>query len=184
MSVWHDPNPASAVYRGVHRDWHDPSFQQIVGEWAASSAQTDYKIVFLNGCFDNLHVGHISLLQWAAYARVQELPFWRSRIVVVAVNGDDAVRELKGRVIVPFEQRLYAVSAIKGVDYVVGFQEHTPRELIRQLAPHTIVKGPDYADCLETTPGREFAANIIAAPLAFDVSTTKLVEQIQTQKCF
>lgn len=184
MSVWHDPDPARAAYRGIHTDWHDAIFQQSIREWAELSSQTNYSVVFLNGCFDNLHAGHISLLQWAAYARVENLPFWRKRIVVVAVNGDDTVRELKGRVIVPFEQRLYAVSAIKGVDYVVGFQEHTPRELIRQLAPHTIVKGPDYADCLETTPGREFASNIVAAPRAFDVSTTKLVEQIQTQKRF
>lgn len=180
MSVWHSPHELE--HRSVYLDWHDPQFQRFVGDCHAGMAKTGYKIVFLNGCFDNLHVGHISLLQWAAFARDEQLPFWRNRIVIVGVNRDKTVQELKDRVIVPFEQRLYAVSAIKGVNYVVGFGEYTPKGLIKFLSPSVIVKGPDYAECLETTPGREFADRIVAAPQIFDVSTTKLVEHIQTQK--
>ena len=182
MSVWH--SPTELQHRGIYRDWHDTEFHQLFLELRPSlgSKPEDYKLIFLNGCFDGLHAGHISLLQYAAFNRDAAFPSWRRRIVVVAVNCDETVQELKGRVLVPFEQRLYAVSAIKGVNYVVGFAEHTPSDLIRLLPPEIIVKGPDYADCLETTPGRHYAGQVVAAPKLFDISTTKMIERLESKK--
>ena len=95
------------------------------------------KVVFTNGCFDLLHAGHISYLEEARSL---------GHALVVGVNTDESVRKLKGesRPIVPCDQRMTLLAALECVDFVVGFGEDTPAELISTLVPDVLVKGADY----------------------------------------
>lgn len=95
------------------------------------------KVVFTNGCFDLLHSGHVRYLNEAAKLGDR---------LVVAVNSDESVRQLKGnsRPIVPIEGRMELLSALSCVDWVVAFSEETPERLICKLAPDILVKGGDY----------------------------------------
>jgi D-beta-D-heptose 7-phosphate kinase/D-beta-D-heptose 1-phosphate adenosyltransferase len=95
------------------------------------------RIVFTNGCFDLLHVGHVRAFE---EARAQ------GDLLVVGVNRDRRVRELKGpgRPVVPERQRAEVVAALACVDFVVLFGEDTPEALIRRLRPDVVAKGGDY----------------------------------------
>src|SRR5690242_21165620 len=94
-----------------------------LAEALATERKGGKKIVFANGCFDVLHVGHIRYLQGAKEA---------ADILVVGVNGDDSVRELKGegRPVMPAKERAELVASIKGVDYVTIFNESSPARLL------------------------------------------------------
>lgn len=97
----------------------------------------DKKIVFTNGCFDILHVGHIRYLQEAAQL---------GDMLVVGLNSDASVRRLKGegRPVNPEQDRAELICALEYVDYVAVFDEDTPYELIRIIQPDVLVKGGDY----------------------------------------
>ena len=96
-----------------------------------------HTIAFANGCFDVLHVGHIRYLQDAAK---------EADVLVVGVNGDDSVRELKGkgRPVMPASERAEIIAAIDGVDYVTIFDERSPARLLAALKPDVHCKGTDY----------------------------------------
>ena len=102
-------------------------------------------IAFANGCFDLLHVGHVRYLQGAA---------GEADRLIVAVNDDDAVAGLKGpgRPILPAAERAEIVAAIRGVDYVVIFNDATVERLLTLLKPDVHCKGTDYT--VETVPER------------------------------
>jgi len=102
-------------------------------------------IAFANGCFDLLHVGHIRYFQGAA-AEADRL--------VVAINDDRSVRELKGagRPILPAADRAELVAAVRGVDFVVVFGDATVERLLNLLRPDVHCKGTDYT--VETVPER------------------------------
>ena len=95
------------------------------------------KIVFTNGCFDLLHVGHIRYL-----AQAKRL----GDFLIIGLNSDSSVKELKGedRPINSFEDRASLLSAIESVDLVVMFEEQTPENLIKDIVPDILVKGGDY----------------------------------------
>ena len=95
------------------------------------------KIVFTNGCFDLLHVGHIRYL-----AQAKRL----GDFLIIGLNSDSSVKELKGenRPINSFEDRATLLSAIKSVDLVIMFEEQTPENLIKDIVPDILVKGEDY----------------------------------------
>ena len=102
-------------------------------------------IALANGCFDLLHVGHVRYLQGAAE---------QADRLIVAVNDDEAVAALKGagRPILPARDRAELVAAVRGVDYVVTFGEHTVERLLRLLQPDVHCKGTDYTS--ESVPER------------------------------
>lgn len=111
-------------------------------------------IVFTNGCFDILHIGHVRYLQDARS---------HGDMLVVGVNSDDSVRKLKGpdRPVVPEFERVEILAALECVDYVTLFAEDTPVELIRAIKPNVHVKGGDYkpedlpeADAVRSVGGR------------------------------
>ena len=136
------------------------------------------RIVFTNGCFDLLHIGHVRYLQ-AAHDM--------GDILIVGVNTDESVRMLSkgnGRPIVPQDQRAEVLSALTCVDYVVLFDESDPGQLIDDLQPDVLVKGGDWKR--EQIIGRESVeargGTVRIIPLIPDVSTTSLVEKIKTQK--
>jgi len=95
------------------------------------------KIVFTNGCFDLLHVGHIRYL-----AQAKKL----GDFLIIGLNSDSSVKELKGedRPINSFEDRATLLSAIESVDLVIMFEEQTPENLIKYIVPDVLVKGGDY----------------------------------------
>ena len=135
------------------------------------------KIVFTNGCFDLIHVGHIRYLREAK---------GRGGLLVVAVNSDWSVRKLKGkeRPLVPEEERAEIVSALASVDYVVVFPQETPAEIIAFLKPDLLIKGGDYRK--EEIVGRETVeaggGEVVTIPLSKGHSTKGLLEKIRESK--
>ncbi len=131
------------------------------------------KVVFTNGCFDLIHVGHIQYLQLAR--RLGDL-------LVVGVNDDASVRRLKGegRPLIGGRQRAELLGALACVDFVVFFAEDTPQRLIEAIRPHVLVKGGDYT--AEEIVGREiveaYGGRVETLPLVEGISTTNLVETI------
>jgi len=131
------------------------------------------RIVFTNGCFDLLHVGHIRYLEEAKGF---------GDILVVGMNGDRSVRNLKGpeRPILPEEERAEILSGLGCVDYVTLFDEPDPFQLISVLKPHTLVKGGDWTR--ETTVGREVVeesgGEIVILPFVQGSSTSNIIQTI------
>lgn len=131
------------------------------------------KIVFTNGCFDILHIGHIRCLEEAK--RLGD-------ILVVALNSDQSVRSIKGqsRPCTPEAERAEVLSALGCVDYVVIFDKPDPLELITCLKPHILVKGGDWTP--ETTVGREVVEHIggkvVIIPQVEGVSTSEIIDRI------
>ncbi len=134
------------------------------------------RIVFTNGCFDLLHVGHLNTLRFARS---------KGDVVVVGLNTDRSVRALKGppRPILDGEERAALLAALECVDYVTFFDESTPDRLIRRLRPDVLVKGEDYAG--KKVAGREFVASyggrVELAPLVRGLSTTDILSRIRSR---
>jgi D-beta-D-heptose 7-phosphate kinase/D-beta-D-heptose 1-phosphate adenosyltransferase len=128
------------------------------------------KVVFTNGCFDLLHAGHVSLLQFARS---------KGDVLVVGLNGDRSVRALKGegRPILPQHDRARLLAALESVDYVTVFDEPTPARLVRAVKPDVLVKGEDYTG--RTVVGREHAGRVELAPLIHGVSTSDIIRRIR-----
>jgi D-beta-D-heptose 7-phosphate kinase / D-beta-D-heptose 1-phosphate adenosyltransferase len=132
-------------------------------------------IVFTNGCYDLLHAGHVRFLE-----RCRQL----GNVVVVGLNSDASVRaqnKAKDRPIVPQEQRAEVMAALQAVDYVVLFDEPTPKQLVEALSPDVLVKGEDWAD--KGVVGREHVEShggrVVLIPLVEGLSTTRLIERIR-----
>jgi len=131
------------------------------------------KIVFTNGCFDILHIGHIEYLK---FSRRQ------GDVLVIGLNTDRSVREQKGdkRPFVSEDERARLISALEDVGYVILFDELTPEKLIRRIKPDVLVKGEDWKE--KGVVGREFVESyggkVILAPFVKDVSTTDIVSRI------
>ena len=130
-------------------------------------------IAFANGCFDILHVGHVRYLESAAR---------EADVLVVALNDDDSVRQLKGdgRPILPASDRAELVAALRCVDYVVIFSETTVGSLLKALHPDVHCKGTDYT--IESVPERDIVLDyggrtaIVGDPK--DHSTRELLARI------
>jgi len=134
------------------------------------------KLVLTNGCFDLLHLGHVRYLQ-AARSLGDSL--------VVALNGDDSVRSLKGdgRPLNPAENRAEVIAALQSVDHVVIFPELRVTRLIEQLRPAIYVKGGDYTT-LSLNPEERAALEKVGAevqilPFEPGYSTSKMISQIK-----
>jgi len=140
-----------------------------VAEWRASGET----IVFTNGCFDLLHVGHIQLLE--------DCRRFGSKLVL-GLNADTSVSRLKGptRPIVAERERARVMAALAAVDAVVLFEEDTPLELIQVLAPDVLVKGGDYT--IQTVVGHEVVlaagGRVEIVPTVEGFSTTSLVKKL------
>ncbi|MBK8945555.1 MAG: D-glycero-beta-D-manno-heptose 1-phosphate adenylyltransferase [Ignavibacteriae bacterium] len=108
--------------------------------------QNNKKVVFTNGCFDILHAGHVDYL-----IKAKEC----GDILIVGLNSDRSVREIKGekRPIVTQEERAFILNNLKCVDYVVLFDDPTPKELIDKIIPDVLIKGGDWA--IENIVGRD-----------------------------
>ena len=141
-------------------------------------AEQGRRLVFTNGCFDLLHVGHVRYLQ-AARALGDAL--------VVAVNGDASVRALKGpsRPIHPEEDRTEVLAALECVDFVVLFDTERVTELVRAIRPHLYAKGGDYTvaglNAEEREALGEVGAEIRILPLVPGKSTTGTLARMKAE---
>ncbi|MFZ0212200.1 MAG: D-glycero-beta-D-manno-heptose 1-phosphate adenylyltransferase [Candidatus Acidiferrales bacterium] len=139
----------------------------------AEEKRNGRRIVFTNGCYDLLHPGHIRLLESA-----REL----GDILILALNSDRSVRENKGanRPIISEAERAEVAAALATVDYVVLFDEATPREIIARVVPDVLVKGSDWGP--DEVVGREeveaAGGRVVSIPLEPGYSTSAIIERI------
>lgn len=154
--------------RRLGRGYRTLSWSEIAS-LAATWRACGEKIVFTNGCFDLLHVGHVTYLE-----KARQL----GRHLIVGLNTDASVRRLKGdtRPLVHELDRARVLSALACVDAVVLFDEDTPAELISRIRPDILVKGGDYK--LEEVAGRESAGEVRIIDFEEGYSTTGVVEKI------
>ncbi len=162
-----------SVDEGFHHAGKVVTHDELVDTLAAHRKRGE-KIVFTNGCFDLLHQGHVTYLN---FCRGQ------GDVVVVGLNADASVRRLKGptRPVNEAESRARVLAALSDVDYVTVFTEDTPEKLIRKVAPDVLVKGEDWsgkkvagADAVEKRGGK-----VVFAPFVQGKSTTSLIERIK-----
>jgi D-beta-D-heptose 7-phosphate kinase/D-beta-D-heptose 1-phosphate adenosyltransferase len=126
-------------------------------------------IVFTNGCFDLVHIGHVRLFKKAkSYGD----------ILVVAINSDASLARLKGpkRPLVPERFRGEVLAALEPVDFVVVFNEDTPYEVIKELHPDILVKGGDYK--ITDIVGRDLVKKVVRFPVVAGQSTSTLIKTI------
>ena len=132
------------------------------------------RLVFTNGCFDILHVGHVRYLQ-----RAREL----GDALLVAINSDRSVRELKGagRPVMNEMERAELIAALGAVDYVTIFDDISPRSLIAEVLPDILVKGGDYN--LDEIHGREeverAGGRVLSLPFIEGASTSGIIERVR-----
>jgi D-beta-D-heptose 7-phosphate kinase/D-beta-D-heptose 1-phosphate adenosyltransferase len=131
------------------------------------------KIVFTNGCFDILHIGHVKYLQ-KAKALGDKL--------IVGVNSNDSVRRLKGkdRPVNDEYDRAYLLASLEVVDYVVIFEEDTPYELIKRVKPDILVKGADYKG--KEVVGSDIAKEVKLIEFVDGKSTTNIIRKVRNVK--
>lgn len=131
------------------------------------------EIVFTNGCFDILHVGHVRYLQAAAK---------KGDLMVVGLNSDASVRELKGekRPVIPELERAEMLAALEMIDYVIIFDEVTAKNIIKDLQPDIYVKGGDYEieELPEAEVVAEYGGKIELVEEVKGASTTNIVNEI------
>lgn len=127
------------------------------------------KIVFTNGCFDLLHLGHIKYLEEAKKF---------GDLLIIGLNSDSSVRKIKGkkRPINSEYDRAYVLAAIEVVDYLVIFNEETPYDLINLIKPDVLVKGGDYS--INEIVGQEFANEVKIVEFIKGKSTSKIIKRI------
>ncbi|MFZ0702049.1 MAG: D-glycero-beta-D-manno-heptose 1-phosphate adenylyltransferase [Candidatus Acidiferrales bacterium] len=139
----------------------------------ADAKRSERRVVFTNGCYDLLHPGHTRLLEQA-----RDL----GDILILALNSDRSVRENKGagRPIVNEAERAEVAAALAAVDYVVLFDEPTPREIIARVLPDVLVKGRDWGP--NEIVGREeveaAGGRVASIPFELGYSTSSIIERI------
>ena len=133
------------------------------------------RIVFTNGCFDLLHPGHIRCLEQARAL---------GDVLIVAINSDASVRQIKGtgRPVIPQDERAEILAALAAVDYVVVFDELTPREVIAGILPDVLVKGGDWGP--DEIVGREeveaAGGRVVSVTPEPGFSTSIILERIRS----
>jgi rfaE bifunctional protein nucleotidyltransferase chain/domain len=144
-------------------DWNE--LKEVVDRFKASGK----KIVFTNGCFDIIHIGHVRYLKQAKAL---------GDMLVVGLNSDRSVSRIKpDRPINPQDYRAEVLSSLDMVDYVTLFDEETPYELIKFLQPDRLVKGGDWKK--EEIVGSDIAQETYSLPYIEGVSTSEIIERIK-----
>ncbi len=135
----------------------------------AAARKAGQKIVFTNGCFDILHAGHVSVLEFSRA---------KGDVLVVGLNSDASVRRLKGptRPVNKEADRALVLAALESVSYVCVFKEDTPYNLIKAVCPDVLVKGGDYKP--SEIVGREFAGKVVRFALLKGRSTTGIIKKV------
>lgn len=153
---------------------------EVIRQWKSK----EEKLVFTNGCFDLIHLGHVDYLEKARLLGDR---------LIVGVNTDHSITRLKGpsRPITNQNSRLRVLAALECVDCVIPFDHDTPIQLIEQIRPNLLVKGDDY-DAKETNPASAkyivgsdivlgYGGNIDTVQLVHGYSTSSIIKKIQDQ---
>lgn len=128
------------------------------------------KVVFTNGCFDIIHIGHIRYLNSAKKF---------GDILVIGLNSDNSVSKIKpGRPIINESQRAEVLASLNMVDYITIFDEDTPYELIKYLKPDILVKGGDWDK--DKIVGSDIVKEVYSLEYIRDISTTQIIEKIKS----
>ena len=145
---------------------------QIIAELRSKNK----KIVWTNGCFDILHIGHVYLLEKAKSF---------GDILIVGLNSDSSIKRLKGdlRPVIPQDERAKLLEAIQFIDYIIIFEDDTPCRLIKEFKPDIHVKGGDYsATDYKRMPEAEIIHNyggrVEIIPLIQSKSTSSIIQKI------
>lgn len=152
----------------AHQLWTPAEGRALRDKFAAEGK----KLVFTNGCFDILHRGHVTYLE---FARAQ------GDGLIIGLNADASVRRSKGpsRPINCEEDRAFVLSALRCVDGVILFEEDEPKELIEEVLPHVLVKGKDWAHYVS---GREIVeangGQVVLADMVEGRSTTNTIDRV------
>ncbi len=155
-------------------------YQKIMNEHAALEKINTWqgkKIVFTNGCFDILHLGHVEYLNQAKNLGDK---------LIVGMNSDDSIKNIKGinRPIHTAKARTKIMASLQAVDMVIIFNEDTPERLIQKITPQILVKGDDYQN-IQTIIGAKWVLKhggiVKTLPFVDGFSTTKIIQKIQAQ---
>ena len=145
---------------------------KIINEWRLNGD----KIVFTNGCFDLIHLGHLEIL-----ARSADL----GDKLIVGINSDMSIKKIKGnaRPIIEEDSRAKQLAAIEFIDAVILFNEDTPYDLINILKPDVLTKGGDYKknDIVGNQLINEEHGEVVIIPLTQGYSTTSILEKIKNE---
>ena len=127
-------------------------------------------VVFTNGCFDILHIGHVRMFERARLM---------GNTLIVGLNSDRSFKVAKGYLpIIPQDQRAELLEAFWAVDEVILFEEPTPLELIKEIRPDVLVKGADWNP--EDVVGKEYAGRVETIDTGCDVHTSKIIKRIRS----
>lgn len=130
------------------------------------------KVIFTNGCFDIIHIGHVRYLKEAKKL---------GDILVIGLNTDSSVARLKtARPIIPQDQRAEVLSALEMVDYITLFDEDKPYELIKVIKPDILVKGADWD--IKDVVGADIVKDVQTISFVEGVSTSEIIRKIQNLK--
>ena len=142
--------------------------QELIG--VLERLRTDgRKIVFTNGCFDIIHVGHVRYLKRAKHL---------GDVLIIGLNSDKSVSAIKpGRPVNPQAHRAEILVSLDMVDYVVLFDEDTPYDLIKLVKPDVLVKGGDWKK--EDIVGSDIAKETLSLPYIKGISTTEIINRIK-----
>jgi len=155
-------------------DYKNQDFETKINKKIKNLKKQNKKIIFTNGCFDILHPGHIQYLKQAKKL---------GDILIVGLNSDKSVKKLKGnnRPINNIADRLLMLASYKFIDFVIGFNNDTPIELINKIQPDIHIKGGDYKkkDLPEYKIIKEYGGKIIILPFRKGYSTSLLIKQIE-----
>ena len=134
---------------------------------------TDVKLVVTNGCFDLFHLGHLRTIQAAKTFGTH---------LLVIINDDESITRTKGlnRPIIPLEQRTELVCALPEVDFVIVQEHNTPLSLLQQIRPQVLVKGATTGEIVGQSFVESYGGQVVRLDGAVDVSTTTIVQKIQT----
>jgi rfaE bifunctional protein nucleotidyltransferase chain/domain len=139
------------------------------GETVRKLREDSRKIVFTNGCFDIIHIGHVRYLREAKAL---------GDVLIIGMNSDRSVSVIKpGRPVNPQDQRAEVLASLDMVDYVVLFNEATPYELIKLVQPDVLVKGGDWKK--EEIIGSDIAKETLSLPYIKGISTTEIIDRIK-----
>lgn len=145
--------------------------------WLAYWRFKDEKIVFTNGCFDILHMGHVDYLARAAS---------HGNVLIIGLNTDDSVKRIKGadRPVQDEDSRGLVMAALHFVDAVVYFDEDTPYNLIKMVEPDILVKGSDYKaeEIIGYDIVTENGGEVVTVDYVKGYSTSNIIEKIKTEK--
>ncbi len=146
-------------------------------EIVSASKKRGGKVVFTNGCFDILHLGHIKYLEKAKSL---------GNRLIVAVNSDASVRRIKGNrhPVFPQKARATLVAALECVDYVIIFAETTPLRLIKALKPDILVKGSDWRkrDIVGKDFVKSYGGKVVSVPFVKGYSSSSIIARIKRKK--